>query len=406
MRKYVIKALEIVNGSLLLMTLYCGIALLGGEINTDVGWRNLLWLPIVGSYSVLSRKVTKIWQYIGLTILWLAAGYFLSERFYIQIAVCVGIMVVSWSYFRSRTEDDICWLDKPGYPWLVLFFIIYLLAVYKDCAWLQTVLIIYTGCYFLVYNYYINLTQMEAFMKRYANLERLPVARMGKINQGMLGILSGVTVAAMCISPFLNLDELIRKAGEYLRRLIVWLLGLIFSGGGSETIETENVSQDMGNMLPAASEEVSIFWTILYKFLEVLSWIAFICLVLFFLWNLLKKLYSLYCKFHDNTTDNGDYIERIIAEPSRQEKKRLGKEQERSLFWDRSCNGRIRKHYKRRVLRDMKEPPMEAWTPEQIEEHLYVNEEQKKYFHECYEKARYADEDCSREELQKMLEIH
>lgn len=407
MRKYVIKALEIVNGFLLLMALYCSIAILGGEVRIDTGLRSLIWLPMIASYSVLSRKLSKIWQYIGLTVLWLAVGYHLSGRLYLQIAACVGVLMVAWSYFRARTEDETCWLDEPRYPWLAVFFITYMLAVYKGCSWLQTAAVVYAGCYFLVYNYYTNLTQMEAFVKRYANLERLPVGRMGKINQGMLGILSGATVVAMCIFPFLKMDELILKAGEYLRRLIVWILRLIFSGGGeTEIVETETVSQEMQQVLPEAAESTGLFWVILYKVLEVLSWIAFTCFALFALWNLLKKLYTLYCKFHENTVENGDYIERIIAEPSRQEKKRLAKEQERSLFWDRSCDGRIRKHYKRRVQKDRKEPPMEAWTPAQIEEHLNIPEEHRNYFHTCYEKARYANEECSREELQKMLEIH
>lgn len=406
MRRYVIKALEIVNGSLLLMALYCSIAILGGEVRSDTGLRSLIWLPMIASYSVLSRKLSKLWQYIGLTILWLIAGYHLSSRFYLQIAACVGVLVAAWSYFRARTEDDTCWLDEPRYPWLVVFLITYLLAVYQDCSWLQTAAVVYAGCYFLVYNYYTNLTQMEAFVKRYANLERLPVDRMGKINQGMLGILSGATVAAMCIFPFLKMDELLVTAGEYLRRLIVWIVGLLFSGGGeTENTATQTVSREMEQVLPQA-ESTGLFWIILYKILEVLSWIALIGFILVLLWLLLKKLYTFYCKFHEHTEENGDQIERLIAEPSRQEKKRLGKKEERALFWDRSNGGKIRKHYKRRVLKDRKEPPGEAWTPEQIEKHLSVSEKHRPYFHTCYEKARYSNEECSREELQKMLEIH
>lgn len=74
-------------------------------------------------------------------------------------------------------------------------------------------------------------------------MERLPVRRLARINQGMMWIVSGLTAAAMIVAPYLGLDQLIRQLGNTLKTVIRWLLLLIpNSPVEEETMATEQAA--------------------------------------------------------------------------------------------------------------------------------------------------------------------
>ena len=96
------------------------------------------------------------------------------------------------------------------------------------------------------------------------------------------------------------------------------------------------------------------------------------------------------------------YVEvRICAE----KKKNLNRKKKEHLFWNRSADGRIRKHYRKKVLEKLKGSPDSAWTPTQTAGHMELEDADAKVFAQIYEKARYAGTSCTKEEMEKMLRI-
>ena len=75
------------------------------------------------------------------------------------------------------------------------------------------------------------------------------------------------------------------------------------------------------------------------------------------------------------------------------------------LFWNRSADGRVRKHYRKKVLEKLKGSPDSAWTPTQTAGHMELEDADAKVFAQIYEKARYAGTSCTKEEMEKMLRI-
>lgn len=404
MRKYLMKGLEIFHGFLVLSVIYCFIMQQISSEKTAVFAISLIFIPVVGVLSVGVEKVKHFWQYfvIAAAAVIISAAAAGDGSFRIVMGLCAGFAALS--YFAARAGKRGCWLDTPAYYMFILYFAIYLFAQYFSKPLLARYAAFGAGLYYLVCNVYINWTQMDEFVRTHRNLERLPVRRLGKINGWMLWLQSGVIAAAMCAAPFLGIDEIIRYLGRALRWLIAALLRILPSGGEEELVEEAAESAQM--MLPASGEEPSEFLMLLYKILDFLGWVIFIAIVLAAIWTILKKIYGMYRQFNDHTEENGDRIERLIAPPSEEKKKRLNRREKENLFWDRSPNGRIRKFYKKRVWKDIKEPPEPFWTPRQLEEEVVMSGEEKEKFHFYYEKARYGKEKCTREEMQDMMSVH
>ena len=218
----------------------------------------------------------------------------------------------------------------------------------------------------------------------------------------LMWIVSGMTAVAMIVAPYLGLDQLIRQLGNALKTVIRWLLLLIpNSPVEEETMATEQAQQAM----PAVGNQAPWFLELFYKLLDLIGWMIGIGLVIACVFLVIRALYRLYLRFNEKTEENGDTIERLMPAPAAEKKKGLEHKKKEHLFWDRSTDGRIRKHYRKKVLEKLKESPDEAWTPTQTAREMELEPGEAEIFARIYEKARYGKDDCSREEMEKMLKI-
>ena len=403
MRKYILKGLEIGNGFLLLSAFYCCIMQQVLPKDQPNFYRSLLLIPFVGILSVTVNKVKHFWQYLLIaavsgTLVCLTVPTGLSR---IWMILCV--LTAGFSYFAARAGKRECWLDQPAYPWLIVYFLMYLLGNHFHREFLIRYASLGAGIYFLICNFYTNMTEIDEFVKIHSTLERLPVKRLGKINSWMMWLQSGLIACAMFVTPYLGIDQLIRQAGRALRNLLSFLLGLLPTGGQEEMMQ--QARENMMEMMMQEPHEVSAFMQLLYKILDIIGWLFALLLVLLFIRMIIKKIYEMYRQFNSHTEENGDRIERLIAAPSAEKKRTLDKQMKENLFWDRSPAGRIRKIYKKRILRELKNPPKPYMTPLEIEKDMEMPGEQKELFHHFYEKARYGKEGCTKDDLQAMMKL-
>ena len=165
-------------------------------------------------------------------------------------------------------------------------------------------------------------------------------------------------------------------------------------------------TEQAAQMMPAAaSGETPWLLQLLYKFLNLIGWMIGIGLVLACIFLIVRALYRLYLRFNEKTEENGDKIERLLPPPAAEKKKNLNRKKKEHLFWDRSADGRIRKHYRKKVLEKLKESPDAAWTPAQTASQMELEDAEEKAFAQIYEKARYAETSCTKEEMEQMLRV-
>lgn len=403
MRKYSIRGLQIFHGFLLLSAGYCCIMQQISSKEMSIFVKSLILLPAVGILYFSVEKMRHFWQYFAVAAAAVAVSAAAAGEGYSGICMGVCVFLAAFSYFTARAGKRECWLNKPVYPMLAFYLAVYLLGNYFQQTFLTRYAAFGAAIYYLLCNVYINWTEMDEFVRTHSSLERLPVKRLGTINGRMMWIQSGVIAAAMFASPFLGIDELIRYAGRGICQLIALLLRLLPSNGEEQLLE--EAAEQAPQMLPESGGTPSAILVLLYKILDFIGWMIFICLILAIFWIIIKKIYEMYRRFNDHTEENGDRIERLIAPSSSEKKMHLEKQRRENLFWDRSPNGRIRKFYKKRIWKDLKEAPEPFWTPSQLEEEVVMSGEEKEKFHFYYEKARYGNKKCTREEMQDMMRL-
>ena len=402
-RQAALVLLELCHGFLILFAIYACAVVVSGHGSEPFVLVGCLLFPLNAGMFLAEKKATHFWQF-GIVAVFLIGGAVMIAGTGVR-GIWTGLLgiLVAFSYFYARASKKTCWLKIPSYPWLGIDLVLYFLGQHFVSDTAIRVAPVLAALYYLLCNFHINLEEVDSFLKAHASLERLPVRRLAKINQGMMWMVSAVTAVAMIAAPYLGIDQLIRKGGQALKTVIRWLLHLI---PNSTTEEGTMAAERMNQMMPAtASREIPWFLELLYKLLDLIGWMIGIGLALACIFLAVRALYRLYLHFNEKSEENGDKIERLLPAPAAEKKKNLNRKKKEHLFWDRSADGRIRKHYRKKVLEKLKGSPDSAWTPTQTAGQMELEDADAKVFAQIYEKARYAETSCTKEEMEKMLRI-
>lgn len=402
-RQAALTFLELCHGFLILFAIYACAVVISGHGSEPFVLVGCLLFPINAGLFLAEKKVTRFWQF-GIVAVFLIGGAVMIAGTGIR-GIWMGLLgiLAAFSYFYARASKHPCWLKIPVYPWLGIDLILYFLGQHFVSDTAIRIAPVLAALYYLICNFHINLEEVDSFLKTHASLERLPVRRMARINQGMMWLVSGLTAVAMIAAPYLGIDQLIRKGGQVLKTVIRWLLLLIPNSPVEE--ETMATAQAEQMMQATASGETPWLLKLLYKFLDLIGWMIGIGLVLACVFVAVRALYRLYLRFNEKTEENGDKIERLLPPPAAEKKKNLNRKKKEHLFWNRSADGRIRKHYRKKVLEKLKESPDGSWTPSQTAGQMELEDADAKVFAQIYEKARYAETSCTKEEMEQMLRI-
>ena len=401
MKNKVLRILNILTGALLLSTFHCLIMeVIGGAGSANI-LTTLIYIPIITILSLGEKKVKHGWQYLICVGIAFAIPYFGIEPSFLRSVMLVLIVIAAISYFVARAWKMSCWLDKAIYYGLIIYFGVYLMGIQSGSDLLKMYGMIGAGIYYLLCLYQNNISEIEKFVWVNEKVERVPVKRIYHSSYLMMGMQTVIVVVGMIVLPFLQVGDILTKIMQTITNTIGWLLR------GLETDEVlvgAEAAEQTEMVLVQESGEVSWLMELLYEIMDKISEVIVIAITLYILYVALKKLYQLYLDFDARSEEVGDKIERLNTPKAKDEKKKLKKQRTENLFWDRTPNARIRKYYKKRVLKELKTPPKASMTPEEIEAGFKnVDMEETSILHSCYEKARYGNEACTKEELKCVL---
>ena len=406
MKKWPLRIIRYLTGTLLLSVLHCVVVgiVAGGDIKTFL--YSIIYLPVIILLSEGQKQSKYFCQFAIVSIITIGMVRIvygnIVDSFFEQTLATVLTMAAVSIYFYARAKKAECLLESPDYHFLALFLIIWFLERQYPSALLEKYAVAGAGFYCLLCMYKMNLDEIMQIIDLNGNLERFPEKRLLKNNLLMMGFQTIIVGIGMGIFMSTDADSAFNKLAEVFRRFARWILSFLESDvkpAGSE------VSGNDAIMPVAEAAEQSAFLEILMKIMDALSWVLVIGLVLFVVYKIAKKFYQLYLEFDMNSAENGDEIEKIYTVQSKEEKRQIKKQQTENLRWNRTPNARIRKHYKRRVLRELNETPKSFMTPEEIEAGISMEEEEKDNFHRIYEKARYGNVSCTKEEMENFIKI-
>ena len=398
MKKWPLRIINYLTGTLILSSLHCLVVALVNGGNAMTLLYSMIYLPVVIMLSESQKRAKYFWQFAAFAVVAVTVVRVVYNGSFEQTLSTVLTVAAALFYFYARAKDIECPLEAPTYPVLGLFIIMYFLERQYPSELLKNYAVIGAGIYCLLCMYKTNLDEIFMIIDLNGTLERFPERRLLQSNLVMMGFQTIIVGGGMGMILSTGVDGLLNKIMSVIRRFFLWLLHFLESDaqhGGSEV-----VGGGMEMPVVEATERSALMEMIL-QILEILSVIIVIALTVYFVYRILKKLYQLYLEFDMNSAENGDEIERIYVTQTKE--KKLKKQKSENLFWDRTPNARIRKYYKKRVLRDRKEKPKAYMTPEEIEKGVEMSVDKKEVFHTLYEQARYGNVDCSKEDVENML---
>ena len=406
MKTWPLRIIYYLTGFLMLSSIHCLIVGIVSGGNTETFLHSMVYLPVIILLSEGQKKSRYFWQYAlcvsgALAIARITLDVMTDGEFekVLGTVLAAGAAAI---YFYARAKKAECLLEAPEYYYLGLYLIMWFLERQYPSDLLEKYAVIGAGCYCLLCMYKTNIDEVLQFVDINEHLERFPEKRLLKSNLLMMGFQTAIVGCGMGMILSTGVDGIFDRNVKVLQRFLAWLLSFLESEvqhTGSEVSGGEMI------MPVVEAQEQSAFMEMLLKVLDILSWALVIGLTLFAVFKVLKKIYQLYLEFDINAADNGDEIEKIYTVQSREEKRKLGERRAKSFRKDRSPNAKIRRYYKKRVIYDWKEAPKSSMTPTEIEMAVIMEEKKKKIFHEYYEKARYGNEPCTKEEMENYLRL-
>ena len=389
MREWPLRIIHYLTGFLILSSVHCLFASLAGIEDKKTFIYTLIYFPIVILLSEGQKKVIRFWQFLlfagaGLLLVYLAGGSVFDEK--MGAVLTVGAAA---SYFYARASRKKCWLEEPIYPFLALYIIMILLEMRYQSELLRNYALYGAGAYYLLCMYKNNIDEMNLLMKEGKRLEIFSAKRLFLSNYLMMGIQTVIVGLGMFASAAVGMEGKLSQMLWSIRNGIARFLRRL----ESEELSWGAADSAASRQMPTAEmQEMSPFLEILMAVGEVLGWFLVIGITLFAFFKILKKLYQLYLAFDVNSAENGDEIEQILTVNSKEEKSMLKKQKKQSMFQSRTEDSKIRKAYKKQVLRGWNGIPDAALTPTELEARIIMEETQKQKLHDMYEKARYSKE--------------
>ena len=367
MREWPLKIIHYVTGFLILSSIHCLFAALAAVGDRKTFIYSLIYLPVVVLLSESQKRARYFWQFLvfagaGVGMTYLAAGNTFDRKMGIILAV-----LAATSYFYARASKKKCWVEEPIYPFLAIYIIMILLEMKYESNLLRNYAVYGAGVYYLLCMYKNNLDEMNKIMAEGSRLERFPMKRLFKSNYVMMGFQTIIVAFGMSAAAAFGMDGALAKLVRMIRGGIARLLRGLES---DELAWGEAASEESMQMAAVQTQEVSRLMEIIQAVGEFLGWVIVIGVTAFAIFKILRKLYQLYLAFDLNSAENGDHIEQIYVTRNKDEKKMLRKQRADTARWDRTPNSKIRRIYKKRVLREWKEVPDSAMTPIELEEKI------------------------------------
>jgi hypothetical protein len=367
----------------------------------------LLPAPYV-SYWI--RKYTRhIWSFTLLHLI-LAVIYLLPERdlYYVIVKAASLFVLTAFSYYMKHKLQDRTITSPFLLMYIILIYVSSHLLDFRSlpplCFWLA---ILY-ALLFILNRYLLNL---DRFVRNHEHIVNVPFRQIKNVNYILIAFLCCLVLLSMLCFSRLPLGNLLTILGTLMIKALKLFLTWLLKHRHEEPEWTEE--EPVPSMDRLHHTESSRLMEILSAIFQWLFTIVFIIGVVVLIFYLIYRIYQhFYIKGEGVIKDEVHFLSPF------EKKEKLKQEPKpfRPNFYllGKSNNITIRKHFAKAVLANAGSNPehLESLTPSQLSEYVvgqnqeYSSEENDRILvTNCYEKARYSNQICSREEVQLIKRI-
>lgn len=331
--------------------------------------------------------------------------------------ICTGVMFILSMRFRLNPlyqGQEAC----PPAVYTLLFLFIYIIAQFNEREQLMRIIYYETVLYLILYAVYKCFDRTDRFITSNREISNFPLKQMKSLIRIFLCIFILFLVTGMSGMQKLPFDHALAQTGALCLMILRSILKLIARLLGNSTTLPETPAQ--GSRQPEApflaAEEVSPFLQILEQLLKAA---LYILIAYFLIRTAIRILYEIYKRFYEHTQTGHDESEFIWKNPVVKEKlKHIYKKKEPEDI--KNTSYKVRRIYKKYVRKQfgrksvipacmtpseleacLAEAQLQSKNPSQRQsENLVQNMSAAKHRLEIYEKARYSQWECSRQELE------
>lgn len=406
MRHKISDLLAAVHGCLLVLLIFLPIVTIIYPEQKDFWYRGLLVILPAAASSWGIRHIRRLTVYLGLGILIAAALFFAGTTLPEQAYLTFAAALVFLCRIPARLHQSRDLLDSPNVLCLIAFAVIYIAGTFISQSSLCEISYRLAFCDIIILILHTNLTGLIQFLEQNRDMANLPGKQIIRTNQVMLTFFLAAALVAMLLLPATGLSNALSMLGDGLLWLIRKLFSLIPSSKETAIEATEAVAEAVSNEFMALPEDNTPAWlTALLNFIAyALGTILLIAVVI----GIIFAIIQVFRRFYRPILENNDKQEFIHEEKADIMARAPGKQKEASLRFRFQPDAVIRRIYKKAIKRGLrnesrKNAIQKSDTPSQLERKAsFASDEPERLLHQLYEKARYSDEECTREEVNRL----
>ena len=405
---------EIRNQALVLLMkglLYHNVACILYHIASEKTMENnlillIVYVPLV-LFAVIRRKCGNFLMFLLLHAA-ISGGFllFMGKEERVAVGGCTIWMAAASVYTRMQGKDTP--EERPSIVMLAAFLLSYLAAQYNNWENLMQICCYDVFLFLILFMTYENLAGASLFIESNDKIVHLPKTQMQNINRAMLGIFLIVLTAGMQLMYVLPAGSLADGVLLLLRQLLWGLLKVILWIFSKDVPQREVSQQNTEAAMPLLETgKTSALARFMERFLVTTVIVLTVAAVLYLL---IRIIYQMYQKFYEKNKDTSDESE-FIWKHTIVQKKVERKKRQKELFQGRNENQKIRSLFKKSIYRRfpaktgipsaMSVTEMERYLAKNRTDHTepFTQTEQRIAL---YQKARYSQHECSRNELEAM----
>jgi hypothetical protein len=384
-------------------------------------WREFLLIPAAVASFLIWKSTKHIWSYSLLHLVLVGIYYLIAANLLQKILYCSYILIYALIQILLGASKQLRNTSK--------LFMLVILGTYFTCQYfyaketgLLRLFFFLSLTYILIYMvnmYYMN---FELYFKGHESRVNVPMTQIKSSNGFFVSVFFGVCFLAMVALKSFPLARFVMNFLRLLRDILRAIIVRYSESGKAEPLVDSPKTQTQPlfplGLEDMESDEPSKVWIFMEKMLTVTVIVLVIALVVGLIVYAAYKIFQLYYQGKNNKKEvQIEFISPFVKEDS-------GKQEGRGLSFGRkllkmihhSNNDRIRKQYQKAVLNHSKpEQELQYLTPLHLSKYALnkadrkaeekAEQEKEEEITNLYEKARYSNQECSKEEVQSVKEL-
>ncbi|HWT75872.1 MAG TPA: hypothetical protein VN258_14305 [Mobilitalea sp.] len=371
-------------------------------------WKSLILFQASVLSFLISKFTKHIWSYLVLHLVLLTCFILITDDIILRVLYIIYIVCFALTQFVVELNHKI---KNTPLAFLVIFIGMYCICRYKYAEELPLtrfffILALTYGLIYILNRYLIN---FYIYLKKHEEKANIPLKQMNKSNNIFITGFLMLSLLVMMFFTKLPIGKVFRLLGLLIRNLLRALFSVL-TNAPAETEKDKVIPEDQ---MPQYDMEMdyTVIKTpeILLKILKVILYITFILFVVLLITLIIYGLYRIYKRYYQIRGKGFEEGQVEVISPFEKIDLRFlrGRISKKNLFgmFGRSNNDRIRKQYMKAIQTNTEpEKVLKYYTPTELSQYA-VEPEVRKHLTDLYEKARYSNEECSKEDVQSVKKI-